>query len=454
MPSVNATLAMARRALLAQQAAIQVTGDNIANAATSGYARRRAELRESLVIMDQPGIGFGSGVDIAAVRPLRDLFIEQQVQRARGDAGRFAAAGQQLRVIEAAVGDLGEAGLMGALDRFFSAWNDLARDPASSAPRTIVREAGRSLTDTFNALDRRLEEQSLLLDRETAARIERLNILAEQLARANVTAIQAGTGDQLDDDRVRLLDEIAALSGATYRLEEGGSITVRIGNAILVQGESVRRLEQNFSTEGRASEGLTASGNAVQFTTGEIAGLFTVREDDIVQLRERLDSIASSLVTALNDLHFAGYGLRDSTGVAFFDPSATGAGDIRLSAAVLADHRVIAASLEGDPGDNRLALAIADLETSPIWDNSRATLGEGIRETLAALGARINDNEIFNAAAEGALTQAEGWRDSVSGVSVDEEMTNLIRYENGFRAAAKLVSTVEKMLDTILGMAG
>ncbi|MBM3327137.1 MAG: flagellar hook-associated protein FlgK [Calditrichaeota bacterium] len=447
MSSVNATLALARRALLAQQAAMQVTGDNIANVNTPGYARKRAELRESLALAEQPGLLLGTGVDLDAVRTIRDRFVEQQVQRSMADAARYETAGQQLQLLEATLGDLGETGLSGVLDSFWNAWLDLARDPASLAPRTVLREAGRSISQTFRTAGQNLAQQASQLDEQIDYRIKRFNVLIAQLTQANMNALRSGVRE-LDDARARLLDELSSLAGVSYRMNETGSVILMLGNVMVVDGASYREMERTF--DGQGANVFVIGGNQVVISSGEISGLVSMREDDLAHIRARLDELAITFVQAVNNIHQTGYGLDGSTGIYFFDPSVTGAFDIALSADVQRNCRCIAASLNGDRSDNEIALSIADLADAPLLDGQRTTIGDSLAALIAGIGARMNDNQMLAESTKLSLQQAESWRDSVSGVSIDEEMTNLIRYQNAFNAAAKLVTTVEKMMDVLL----
>lgn len=452
MSNVNATLALARRALLAQQAALAVTGDNIANVNTPGYARRRGHLTPGPILQTAQG-SFGSGVELRNVQSIRDPFIERQVRRTMADAGRYQEGNRQLQMIEGVLGEIGDAGLSAALDRFWNSWHDLAADPSSRGARSIVREVARGLVDRFQTIDARLADQEQQINNLIAGKIDRVNALLRQVASLNREMRYQVEGGQIDDQRTQILDELARLAGATYRPQADGSVSVMIGGQALVEGEQLRELIYNRDQRGRpVMQPLIAGGATPLIESGEIAGLTSVRDDETAELRANLDEIARALASEVNRIHTGGYDLSGNPAAPFFNPETTGALNFGLSAEVERDPGRIAASLDGRSGDNRIALAIADLELAPLAINGQQTIGDAYRGIVTELGARIKENEMMTDAAMLSQEQMESWRESVSGVSMDEEMANLIRYENAFNAAAKLTQVLSQMMDTVLSI--
>lgn len=448
MPGINGTLEMARRALLTQQAALGVTGENIANVNTAGYARRRANLTPGPTLNTPEGT-YGSGVVVSSISSTRDPFIERQIRRAMGDSGRYGEAGQQLQIIEGMVDELGDTGLTATLDTFWNSWHDLAADPTSVGARTLVKQAATGLVNRFQSLNANLNNQFNEINQQIIEKINRTNSLLNQLAQMNGEMLHHSVGGEIDDGRAAVLDELATLTSATYTQTQDGSITLVVGGFSLVEGRQVRQLSYQLDNAGNpVIQPLTPGGASPRITTGEIAGLISVRENELMGLKDNLDRIAVTLASEVNRIHSTGYDAGGRAAGVFFDENITGIGDFSLSETILNDSGRIAASAEAGSGDNSIALALAELQTTALIDGE--TIGEALTATVAELGAKIQENQLFNQAAISSLGQMESYRESVSGVSVDEEMANLLKFENAYNAAAKLTQVISEMLDTIL----
>jgi len=449
MAGINATLATARRAMMAQQAAMSVTGDNIANANTPGYARRRGEMQQGPVIYGAGG-GFGTGVDYTGIRSLRDPFIEQQLRRSSADAGRYDASEQQLSIVETTLGGLDELGLNTALDRFWSSWHDLASDPTSKGARSIVQLAGQDLANRFQGIDRSLNDQTRSISGLITEKIDRANLLINQLAKFNQESLHKVGSGEVDDARAGIMDELSKIVGATFQPLPDGSIRVLVGAVSLVEGSEVKEIGYEIGHNGVPQLLPTSQGGQpLVLESGEIAGLMDVQSDHITDLRTQLDRIAVTLATEVNAVHTTGYDFYGNPAAAFFNEGTTGIGNFKLSKEVTTDPSRIAASLNGRLGDNSLALAMGDLETAPLL-NGTQTIGDGYKFLVTEIGAKINENRLLSDTAQLSKKQMESWRESVSGVSIDEEMSKMIQYENAFNAAAKLTQTLSKMLDTVM----
>ncbi|MFH0765768.1 MAG: flagellar hook-associated protein FlgK [Calditrichota bacterium] len=449
MSNILSTLSLARRALLAQQGAMTVVGSNVANVNTPGYARRRAELESAPGASSEFGL-LGAGVDLARVRTLRDPFIEDQFRRELSNSNRLQIEYQQLGLVETSLGGLGDDSLDAVLGKFWNAWQDLANDPTSSGQRGVVRESARSLINRFQNIDRSLREQEKSVNSSISSKIERVNVITKEIANLNQTAGRGSRrGDEADDRRTVLLDELVGLTGAEYKIDQNGAAAVYIGGIAVVEGTLNRPLEYNSNADKGSAFG-TVGGVNIEIAGGEIAALQGTIKGEISSLHQRLDEVASGLMQAVNRLHRQGYGLDGNPAGDFFDPATTGISDIALSDSVEKDVRSIAASANGEVGDNRLALAIAELADQPIVGGR--TLGEALRDTISVFGSRVQEAEVQSEGAQLAVSQIAAWRDSVSGVSLDEEMTDMIKYQHAYNAAAKMITTMNQMMETLVNM--
>lgn len=453
MPSIVSTLSLARRALLAQQGAMAVAGNNIANVNTPGYARRRAVLQTTPGLTTMNGY-FGGGVDLTNVRSLRDVFIEQQFRRELGQSGWHDSGQQQLEMIEMAIGDLGDTGLGAVFDRFWNSWHDLAADPTSTGARSIVRETGRSVVTRLRTVNRNLTEQEGLIKGRITSKIDRINEITSEIAELNRYFVRSGVNvsNELDDRRTVLLDELSRIAGAEYRIEENGLVSVFIGGVTLVERTANRVIE--YGNAGEQINLTIAGGNEEPFEifNGEIGALQGVIEDEITEVRRRLDELAVTLASEVNRVHRNGYGLDEISNRNFFDPAVTGIADLAIDDEIESNLSAIAASANGVSGDNQVALAIAELQDSRAIANGNQTMGDALRATVAWIGARVAESEVNAEGSRLVLDQLAAWRDSVSAVSIDEEMAEMVKLQHAYTAAAKIVNTVNSMFDTIFSI--
>jgi flagellar hook-associated protein 1 FlgK len=455
MPTINATLSLAKRALITHQGTMATAGDNVANVNTPGYARRRADLKTAPTDRTEFG-GLGSGVELYGVSGLRDRFVEQQLHRALGDSSGFDAGQGQLESIESVVGEMGESGLSGTLDRFWNAWQDLANDPTSTAARVSVRETGRALVGQFHNLDTNLKVREDSLNQEIAGKADEVNQLTSELAQLNrEIARSRPPSANLEDRRTQLLDSLSKLVNIQYEVADNGTVSVFLSGASLVMGQNQQKLEVRKDDGGRVSLGLAGTSQVtVEVSGGEIGALFQVRDGDLAELKQRLNDLAATLTREVNQRHATGYGLDGSTGVNFFRADGVDMGSISLSDEVNRDLSLIAASGSGLPGDNQAALSIAGLNQAQVMNQGRDSINQDFQTTATWLGSRVADNKMQGDGAKSALEQMNAWRNSVSGVSLDEEMADMIRFQNAFNAAAKIVNAVDTMMQTVIGLGG
>ncbi len=455
MPTINSTLSLAKRALLAHQGAMGTSADNVANVNTPGYARKSVDLRPSPGLHTMLG-AFGGGVDLLGVRGERDRFIDRQVRAAMGEAGRYQTGQQQLQMVEEILGEINDAGLSNALDQFWNGWHDLANDPGSMSSRYALRESAARLVNIFNNMDRRLNQRIDDINDEITVKVSEINSITRELASLNRDlAVADGNAPELIDRRSLLLDQLAILADTDYRVADNGVVSVFLDGASLVMDDKVQILGTEPVGDGAVRLVITdAAPRGIEVRGGEIGALFDVRVGEIAELHGRLDRLATTLAGGINAVHTNGYGLNGSTGVQFFDPETTGIGDIALDRRIEEDAARIAASTDGNPGDNRLALTIAELEHNAVLNDGTETIGQALSSINSWFGATVAQAGIMAEGADAALDQSVIWRESVSGVSLDEEMAQLIQYQLAFNASAKLVGMVDTMLEQILAMVG
>jgi flagellar hook-associated protein 1 len=424
----------------AQQRALDVTAHNIANVETPGYSRQEAVFgaRPSLNIpagakLDGTGAQLGQGVDVMTYRRLRDDFLDLQYRAQNMTGGQADVTAQRLGLAQDALGS-GDAELGKQLDKFWSSWQTLAANPQSASAKSAVVGIAQTLAQRFATLDsdfNTIGTQATTAVGDLLSPQGPIKPIADELAKLNTQInMQQGIGQQpndLLDRRDLLLDQLSRY----------GQVSVTPDPTLDAQGQPAYPGMVQVSFGGAATP-LVSQGTVTMPTTatlsatpgGQIGGLQDVA-GKMAGYRTTLSGLASSIITSVN--------------AAASSPvfSGTGATDM----AVVATSATISAGVSGGPaGDNSVALAIAALRGGAV-DTGYAGL-------IATIGSDVRTAEGNSSTSASVLDSLTARRQSVAGVSMDEEMTNMIRYQRGYQAAARALTTMDEMLNTLINSTG
>jgi flagellar hook-associated protein 1 FlgK len=471
MPGLFDTLNLGARSLQVQQQALQITGHNIANVNNPAYARQRVNIETSAPV-DTPIGPIGTGVVAVGVQQIRSQLTDQQIQSEASVRGFLEAQQQATQDAEAGLGqsvassangaDSSQAsgdpnGIAGQLTSFFNSFQGLSTDPTSVAARQNVIGAATNLASRFNLTDQALAKLQSQLDTSVQSDTTSANQLLSSIADLNRQIADAETGspgaaNDLRDLRQAKIEELSKLVNIDVGQESNGSVDISIGSTSFVSGnQAVDSLEAYDPGSGHLLLRAQSSGTALTPTGGSIAGTIEARDGDVADLRNRLDTLASQLISQVNAVHAGGYGLNGTSGTVFFTGS--GASDIQVNTALANDPTLLQASgTSGAVGDNQVALALAQLANSPNSGLNNQTFSQNYNQTIGAFGqslssvnSRLSDQDTIDSM----LAQQ---RDSESGVSLDEEMTNMMKFQRAFQASAQIITTVDQMLQTVIQM--
>ena len=486
MSTFGSILSIARTAIAAHQTAVQVVSQNVANAETEGYSRQRAELFPRTP--QRFGYGsIGTGVEVTNVIRMRNVMLDTAYRRESASAEGFGFRRDALSQIEAIFGEPSDQAMSSALDAFWSSWSDLSNNPGSPSAQAVVRQRGIEVASTLNRFASRLSDMEANSRAQLSTTVDEINRLAGQLADLNTQITTAEVGGNmapdLRDSRDRVADQLAKLAGARLMPQSNGTLSFLIGGSAIVDGNSARPLEVRPGSP--TSVGIVGAPDPLLQLEGSLGAIVSVLNTDLPDVRAKLDTLAMGIVNGVNFLHTSGWtAAGDALGnanwnvatpptgsrVNFFDPARTTAASISISAEVSTNAAVIASgTTQNAPGDNSLALrigalrdgtGIAALQTAmgnaafaaQVALTGGATYGDSFRNTVTGVGmqARAADNSA--SVYETLASQAETRRSSVSGVSIDEELTLLLRHQQAFQAASRLVNTADEMAQSLLEM--
>lgn len=418
--------------LMANQESLDVTGHNIANANTAGYSRQTAVLQTNepmriaaLSPTDGKGAQLGTGVGVETITRIRSSFLDTQFRAQGSEAESAATLAETLQQVQSALNEPSSSGLSSQLSAFWSSWNNLANDPTSAAAREAVVSAGGRLAEGIKSLSAQISQIST----EASTRYATITgpsgevrSDAEQVAKLNAQiklAEEAGQPpNDLLDRRGLLIDKLSKLANVKVTEGEHGSMTVSFGGAAepLVEGSTVNWPQELSSAAG----GQLGQLLSLTSPSGKLAGYQTA-----------LDQVASSLAESVNALQGE---------TPFFT------GTTAASIEVTATASQVQAGPAGEPGANSVALEVAALRGGEADQAYGALVTKIGSDVQAAEKAEANSSAMLNA--------IEARRQSVSGVSMDEEMTHLVTFQRGYEASARVMTAMDSMLETLIDHTG
>lgn len=460
MSQLNSLLNIGGNALLLQQKALTVTGNNIANVNTPGYTRQRliVETKTPVQTADGP---MGYGARARGAERIYDKFVGVQINHENAGLGRWEARKAMLARAEFAFNESEGYGLNQALSEMWNAWRDLSLNPSGQTERAVLVTQARFLSDNIRTTHADLEDVQQEIDTAIETGVETVNRLTAEIADLNVKIIQrestASDANEYRDRRDQAVKELSNLVEINAYEDSAGRVLVSTSSGrMLVQAGSSFELSTQVNGLGHLNLYWNDSTGATDITGeidgGRLKGWLEARDTDIEGYMQKLDTLAQALMLEVNGAHSAGFGLDGSTGRDFF--SGSGAADIVVDADIVADPNRVAAAdtLAGVPGDNGNAIEIANLQHELTMSGSTATFDDFVNSLVSTVGHDVRRAEIYEGQQVSSLEYVENYRDSISGVNLDEEMINLVKHQTAYDAAAKLVVTVNEMLDSLLGL--
>jgi flagellar hook-associated protein 1 FlgK len=478
---LNGSLYMGAQALQANQVAIQTTGNNISNVNTPGYVRQRANFATE--VQDTPTGEIDYGTQVTSVENLTSNLLNTMVQQSLGSKGYADNQATLTSTVQDALGEqftsngssstsattqAGEGAIQNALTTFFTDFQNLANNPTSTSARQVLVQDAQTLATSISSAYQRMQSTQSQVAADASGITTQVNQLSAKIASLNqqiVTLQASGTSaNEEQDARQSDIESLSSLVNVTATTQSNGMVNVALADnsgVVLVNGidsngtGSTQSLSTTYSATGNPP--LTVSGSTTGTlgagvpSSGSLGSDLDVANNVIGSpaangnsgILGQLDSVASALITAVNSQNAAGYDLSGNHGGTFF--SGTGAANIAVSSGVISNPSTIAASgTAGSTLDGSNALAIANLQTN------NASILPAFQTMISNLGATVSTAASSATTQDQITTQVQDQRNAVSGVSIDEEMTNLINFQQSYAASARFLNTIASMYDTLL----
>lgn len=450
--SLSRIFDISRRSLATYQKALDATAHNVANASNAGFTRRRVVLSADTPEYNS-GIVWGTGVKFVDVQRLRDSFADSQIRansQKNSDSERQA---QLLGQVEKAFNEPTDQGLSTSISEFLNSWGTLAVNPSSIPLRNnLLNSAGLMSAKIKNIHDDLVQIQETAV-KDFSSLASTLNTDLKNIQELNKqiyeSSVMGSSSADLEDKRDTLIDDISKIVNITITYDSGGSANISVGG--ILAADRFNYNEFTTKSENGKLEVVTKDGGlSVSLKGGELNALSEVYSKKIPEYQAKLDTIVNTLMTSVNDLHQTGKDLSSpsQSGLRFFDSYEKG--QLTISSSITDDPRKIAASSDGTAGNGDIANKIADLLNAKKVDG--ATFEESYSNLISNIANDISAQQNKQDASELAIQQMEQVKSSTSGVSIDEEMTNMIRFQRSYDASAKLIKTADELLQTLLNM--
>ncbi|MGD0909620.1 MAG: flagellar hook-associated protein FlgK [Candidatus Acidiferrales bacterium] len=455
MGGLYGILGIASGALGADEGAATITSNNIANVNTPGYSREQINLSENAPIQVGNFL-VGDGVSLDRTTSIRDNLLQQRINQENQTAGQLTAFLGPLNQVQSIFNETSGSGLQTPLTAFFNSLTQLSDNPSSSSLREGVITAGQNLASAFQQDSSTLQSLQSNADLSVQQSVNQINTLTTQIAALNnqVSSLTAAgqDGGAIEDQRSLLVNQLSGLVDVSQTDAGNGNITLTTSNgaALVVGGQSFALTTQINPTTTFHDVYSQGTDITSSITSGSLGGEIQVRDQEIPTILNKLNTLAYGLATAVNTQSAAGFDANGNPGANFFSAPATVNGAASSIAVAITDPNLVAASSDGSVGSNGNVQALANLQNQNIVDGQTpANYYGGLIYEIGNDVSQANTEQTSVGLVQQQLTDQQG---AISGVSLDEEATNLIRYQSAYQAAANVVTIVNDLLYTVVNM--
>lgn len=449
---------------MTQQLAISVTGQNIANVNTTGYSRQRVNLESKVTVSTDGPVGAGV-IDKGIVR-IYDQFLNVHIQEETQQKGTWQAESQSMQQVEIIFDEASGDGLSQHMSQFWNSWQDLTLNPSGYAERKALTTASEDMASNFQEKYQYLNQVQKDADGRITAATDEINAIASNISNLNDKIVQlelsGNTANDFRDQRDVLINQLSEKINFSSAEDSQGRVVLTLGDGnALVGNPPFGKLATVVNAAGHQDvvwDSAPATAINGSIADGNLRGWLNVRDSLVPEYKDRLDTLARQIIDEVNAVHAAGQGL-DGTGSAagidFF--SGDSASTIQVNPVILDDvNKIAAAGGDISPdmirGDNTQAVAMAGLQNKLALDGGSATFDTYYNTLVSRVGSDVQNAAMNLEHHTATVDQMENYRESISGVSLDEEMVNLVKFQQGYSAAAKLIDSVRQMMDTVINM--
>lgn len=467
---------------------LETTGHNIANVNTAGYSRQRVKQTSNIPIA-RSGMVEGTGARLKSINRVHDQFVEKRLNKSISDKEYFQGRTDQLNNVEDVFNEIDGEGLNKTINKFFNSFRDLANQPENETIRSVVRDSAKLVVRDFKRIRSQLDNVARGIDNSLEVEIQDINQQMDSIARLNrnIATLEAQaeeTGDLRDQRDLAIREISKSFYVSAYTDNQNQFVVHARGIGTLVSGTETQHLKSGKLSAQEAVNKMAGSvsiyfenkpalGLNQKFVRGKMGGLIQTRDIDVRQAQEKIDRVAFEMANTTNAVHRRGFVNRQIevdangvpkaydkngpiTGINFFkEPDAIEAAsrNFSISDAVLTDLTNVSTGLSvNSPGDNRVALAISKIQSERVMDDGKATIEESYLKTIGRIGLEAGKAKLNAEQSEGILAQTTNIKERISGVSLDEETANMVKFQHAYEASAKVMQVAKEMFDVVIGI--
>lgn len=463
--------------LMASRNSLDTISHNISNSNNKNYVRQSAiHANNRYNTIGLGNIQVGTGVNVQEVRQIRDEFLDIKFRKELDTFGYHNAKAQVLEDLEGVFNAITNSGLQNVMDGFWDNWNELVKDPSELTIRGLVNESSVAFTDTVNHISNQLNDIKQNLNKEIISKVDETNNILDEIARLN-KIIRVVEGEEVSvkandfrDERNGLLDRLSVLLPVKSYENKYGEAIVSLFGQDLISGNYTSRLHIENDKTGMGYIYFQSSNEKVDLRgKGEIGGYIDARDKSIDEYMTRLDILVGTMAEEVNVLHKRGIDLKGKKGIEFFtgintDPNSplepknkykNAAANIKVNSE-FANFNKIAASATGSKGDGDIAKGIYEIRKKHIFNSYGRENGETMdlddyyRDLIMSLGLERKNSREIAESQQFLIRNIDERRKSISAVSLDEEMADMIKFQHSYVANSRVINAIDEMIDTIV----
>ncbi|NGP87370.1 flagellar hook-associated protein FlgK [Fodinibius halophilus] len=448
---------IAKSGLRSSQRSLSVTSNNIINADTPGYSRQRVENVPNG--MQKDGHHVGLGVNVQEVTRLRDSINDTLLNKKQQDMGYLQKKGDIYEKLESImVSDSGKD-LDSQVSVIFNNFSEMASDPQDVSVRNNLVSEAQQFSAKMRGTANNIDETSDQVRTLAGKTVDSINSLLSDINELNTSIQQGQSKGQPDhtslDMRVAKMNELSELVDFESRLTKTGAVQIQIGGHNVVDENQSYQIKSEVDDVNKKYRLRMESGHVIEPKGGRIGGEIEMYEKNIPALKDKLDKIAKTVVEKFNALHSNGYGLDDNVQRNFFDGSGTTAQTIKVNQSIVDNtNNIAASSAAGEAGNGEIAAEIAAMRNEEIiGDNAtNQRLNDYTVGVISEPGVKVNSIDSTIAARDSEIQMLKQQQEETAGVNVDEELSKMIKFQNAYQGAAKVMSSAQRMYDTLIGI--
>lgn len=443
---------MSRRSMATYQQALDATSHNISNSSNADYSRQQVKLSaENPEVMG--GFVWGTGVKMDQVQRVRNTLIDSQIRSNNQKSAENSSKNVLLGQIEELFSEPSELGISSLMNDFFDSWHELSVTPNSLPLRYNVIRNAEKLSDKASSVYSNLDliKSDIMNDMKT--KVDNLNNNLKEIQSLNAQIFSfktSGTNaNDLMDQRDKIIDELSKSANINISYDNNNSAIISVGGVFAVDKSNIT--EFKMAEVNGSIQLVTKSGDTTAIlNSGELYALSSTYSVEIPKYQQEINTFFSSFADKVNSFHSKGYSLGNppQKGINFFENYSNGI--LKINQKIKDDPLNISISTDGTAGNGDISLQIAEISGQKILNGT--TLNDYYSSLISDIGSKKLSAQQTSESTDLVLEQLQIQKSSYSGVSVDEEMTNVIKFQRSYEASAKMIKVADELLQTILGI--